>query len=97
MISFIADSVITTKSASSKSFTLRFEGKINFTLGIFLADNSKFLFSSALKSATINVLPETFTWFWVWFPFWLPFAICGAFLVVALICCLIMAGIAGKD
>ncbi len=44
-----------------------------------------------------NVLPETFTWFWVWFPFWLPFAICGVFLVIALICCLIMAGIAGKD
>lgn len=30
-----------------------------------------------------NVLPETFTWFWVWFPFWLPFALCGVFLIIA--------------
>ena len=22
-----------------------------------------------------NVLPETFTWFWVWFPLWIPWAI----------------------
>lgn len=32
-----------------------------------------------------NVLPETFTWFWVWFPFWLPFALFGAILVIVFI------------
>ena len=30
------------------------------------------------------------TWFWVWFPFWLPFAIGGAFLLIALVACLIL-------
>jgi len=39
-----------------------------------------------------NVLPETFTWFWVWFPFWLPFAVGGAFSVIGLICALILVG-----
>ena len=32
-----------------------------------------------------NVLPETFTWFWVWFPFWLPFALFGAIMVIVFI------------
>jgi len=44
-----------------------------------------------------NVLPETFTWFWVWFPFWLPFAIGGVFLLLGVIACLIMAGITRDD
>ena len=39
-----------------------------------------------------NVLPETFTWFWVWFPFWLPFAVAGAFLLLGIFACLIIAG-----
>ena len=49
-----------TKSASNKSFTFKFVGNKSFTLGIFLADNSRFLFSSALKSATTKTLPFTF-------------------------------------
>ena len=48
-----------------------------------------------LKST--NILPKTFTWFWVWFPFWLPFAVCGAFLVIALIVSVIIVIVAGKD
>ena len=44
-----------------------------------------------------NVLPETFTWFWVWFPFWLPFALAGVFLLLGVIACLIMAGITRGD
>ena len=44
-----------------------------------------------------NVLPETFTWFWVWFPFWLPFAIAGVFFIIAIIFALIYAGIVGRD
>ncbi len=32
-----------------------------------------------------NVLPETFTWFWVWFPFWLPFALMGAVFIIGVI------------
>ena len=39
-----------------------------------------------------NVLPETFTWFWVWFPFWLPFALTGVVLVIAVIFAAIFSG-----
>ena len=60
MISLTADSVITTLSASNKSFTFRFDGNNNFTLGMFLAANSKLLFSAALTSAIIKILPATF-------------------------------------
>lgn len=40
-----------------------------------------------------NVLPETFTWFWVWFPFWLPFAIYGVILIIAVLVVLIAMAI----
>ena len=29
-----------------------------------------------------NVLPESFSWFWVWFPLWIPFAFSGVVLIV---------------
>ena len=45
----------------------------------------------------VNVLPESFTWFWVWFPFWLPFALSGAFFVIAIIACVLYTLISGKD
>ena len=56
----IADSVITTKSASNKSFTFRFEGNIIFNVGILRPAKSKFLFSGNVVSAIKRTLPETF-------------------------------------
>lgn len=38
-----------------------------------------------------NVLPASFTWFWVWFPFWLPFALFGAVMVIAVIIAIFVA------
>ena len=35
---------------------------------------------------------EWLTPFWVWFPFWLPFAVAGAFLLLGIFACLIIAG-----
>ena len=49
-----------TKLMVSALKSLNVTGKIIFTLGMFLADNSKFLFSSAFTSATIKILPVTF-------------------------------------
>ena len=43
-----------------------------------------------------NVLPETFTWFWVWFPFWLPFALTGVFLLIGIIFAAIYAGMVDR-
>lgn len=32
-----------------------------------------------------NVLPESFTWFWVWFPLWIPFVIDAVVIVLAVL------------
>ena len=44
-----------------------------------------------------NVLPETFTWFWVWFPFWLPFALFGAIMIIVFIVAFFVALIDSRD
>jgi len=38
----------------------------------------------------VNVLPESFSWFWVFFPLWLPFAIEGALLIIILVVLLLI-------
>jgi len=44
-----------------------------------------------------NVLPETFTWFWVWFPFWLPFALFGAIFVIVAIVAFLYIALSGLE
>lgn len=38
----------------------------------------------------VNVLPESFSWFWVFFPLWLPFAIEGVLFIIILIVLLLI-------